>query len=284
MSASETNTSKQFVDLLDEDKPIAGQKFVCMSFVSPDRIVKQKEMFFFEQFLKHFDFAKSLEKFQQFCSFMSFKYDIPMDTVQGDLQEFIKSEKDNLIATSVEDEYRTFLDHKETQLEKEFSEMHQFQTNVRGVKIRGSFPTQEEAELRCKMLREQDPNHDIYVGPVGTWMPWEPEAYKTGRVEYLQDDLNRLMQEKTENEARAKDDFDARVREAKEKAIKDNIEKAKESGNKLTQNIDEQGNLVNIASGTGPLQTNEVVSTADIRKELFEGDVRDDDGTGRPGQ
>ena len=25
-----------YVDLLDEDKPISGQKFVCVSFVSPE--------------------------------------------------------------------------------------------------------------------------------------------------------------------------------------------------------------------------------------------------------
>ena len=28
------------------------------------------------------------------------------------------------------------------------------------MKIRGTFPTLEEAELRCKLLREIDPNHD----------------------------------------------------------------------------------------------------------------------------
>ena len=47
-----------------------------------------------------------------------------------------------------------------------------------------------------KLLREIDPNHDVYVGPVGMWMPWEPEAYKTGRVEYMEDELNQLMKEK----------------------------------------------------------------------------------------
>jgi nicotinamidase-related amidase len=31
------------LDLLEEDKPIAGQKFVCVSFVSPEKILKQKE-------------------------------------------------------------------------------------------------------------------------------------------------------------------------------------------------------------------------------------------------
>ena len=30
--------NKKYVDLLEEDKPIAGQKFVCVSFVSPEKI------------------------------------------------------------------------------------------------------------------------------------------------------------------------------------------------------------------------------------------------------
>ena len=48
--------NKSYVDLLVEDKPISGQKFVCISFLSPEKILKQKQLFFFEEFLKHFDF------------------------------------------------------------------------------------------------------------------------------------------------------------------------------------------------------------------------------------
>ena len=36
-------TEKKYVDLLDEDKPIANQKFVCISFVSPEKIIEKKE-------------------------------------------------------------------------------------------------------------------------------------------------------------------------------------------------------------------------------------------------
>jgi hypothetical protein len=61
----------KYVDLLEEDKPIAGQKFVCVSFCSPEQILKQKEMFFFEEFLKKWDLNKSMEKFVQFLNFVS---------------------------------------------------------------------------------------------------------------------------------------------------------------------------------------------------------------------
>ena len=48
----------KYVDLLDEDIPVAGQKFVCLSFISPEKILKQKEEFYFEQFLKQYDLKK----------------------------------------------------------------------------------------------------------------------------------------------------------------------------------------------------------------------------------
>ena len=37
----------EHIDLLDEDKAIAEQKFVCLSFVSPEKILKNKELFIF---------------------------------------------------------------------------------------------------------------------------------------------------------------------------------------------------------------------------------------------
>ncbi len=118
------------------------------------------------------------------------------------------------------------------------------------------------------MLREHDPAHDVYCGPVGVWMPWEPEAYKTGRVEYLENELNQLMHNKKTNEESAKDEFDKRVKQAKQKAIADNIEKAKESGNKLTQNITESGDLVNMTNSE--FVGNIAMTSADIRSELFD--------------
>ena len=130
-----------------------------------------------------------------------------------------------------------------------------------------------EAELRCKLLREVDPNHNVYVGPVGMWMPWDPEAYKTGRVEYLEEQLNQLMNEKVRNEEYAKVEFDKRVRQTKEDAIKKNIKLAKKTGNKLTQNIDKDGNLVGVNNTIeSSLGEKEEITTADIQKELFEGE------------
>lgn len=265
-----------YVDLLDEDKPIAGQKYCCISFLSPDKIIKKKEMFLFEEFLKKWDFLKSMEKFHQFMNFISFKYNLDFDTITEDMKSFVNEEKDNLLKTTIEDEYKNFMDENEEKLENEFNVKHNFQTNVRGIKVRGSYNTQEEAEMHCKMLRESDPNHDVYVGPVGLWMPWDPEAYKTGRVEYMEKELNELMNEKNKNEEGAKKEFDARVREAKEKAIQDNIKNSEKSGSTISQIIDNDGNLVNTRSvNFDDIPDEDVVMdnvSANIKREIFDKD------------
>ena len=227
------SANPKYVDLLDEDRPLANQKFVCVSFVSPEKILKDKQIFYFEKFLKEWEFSKTVEKYRQFMNFISYKYNLNFDSLSSDLEEFVTEEKDMLKNTSLEDDYHTFVDNSEEALQSAFDKEHDFQTSVRSVKIRGVYPTQEEAELRCKMLRELDPHHDVYVGPVGMWMPWDPEAYKTGRVEYLEDELNQLMHEKKANESKAKQEFDKRVREAKELAIEKNKKLAAETGNNL---------------------------------------------------
>jgi len=267
-------TKTTYVDLLEEDKPIANQKFVCVSFVSPEKILKQKDAFFFQEFLKTWDFNKSMEKSIQFLNFISFKYKLNFDYISQDFQDFVKEEREELMKTNIEDEYKTFIDQNEENLDNKFNTIHHFQTSVRGLKVRGVYPTLEEAELRCKMLRELDPSHDVYVGPVGLWMPWEPEAYKTGRVEYMEDELNQLMHEKTKNETFAKNAFDQRLKETKKKAIDENIKNAQKTGSSLTQNIDKEGNLYGVHNTQEQtlLDKNTEISVSDIRNELFEGD------------
>ena len=259
--------NQKYVDLLEEDKPLAGQKFVCVSFVSPEKILKQKEIFFFEEFLKKWELNKSMEKFIQFLNFVSFKHNMSFDDLSNDFKEFVKEEKETLLKTSMADEYKTFIDKNEEDLEKAFGINNQFQTSTRGLKIRGVYPTMEEAELRCKMLREIDSNHDVFVGPVGLWMPWEPE--------YMEEELNQFMHEKTKNESDAKNAFEQRVKETKQKAIEENIKNAEKSGNTLTQSIDDQGNLIGVNNATSQdfgLKDPETISVADIRSELFEGE------------
>lgn len=262
----------EYIDLLDEDKPIAEQKFVCLSFVSPDKILKDKNLYFFEKFVEQYNFNKQAELLTKFSNFVSFKYKLKIEDVTKDLEEFSRIEKDSMYE-NIEDDFKNFMEKNEDKYEAEFNKAHNFQTSVRGLKVRGVFPTQEEAEMRCKMLRQVDPNHDVYVGPVGIWVPFHPEAYKTGRVEYLEKELNQLMHEKHQNEEQAKLQFDKRVKESKLQAISENMEKAKKHGNKLTQTINEDGELVGTDEGnTIEKKLGINASMNEIEKELFEGD------------
>jgi hypothetical protein len=273
MDITKEEQNVKYVDLLDEDQSLAGQKFVCLSFLSPEKILKQKEQFYFEQFMKQYDLFKSLEKFTQFLSFVAYKYKLSFDKLQSDLEEFAKLEKDNIFNISLDAEYKTYIDHNEERLEQLFNKDNKFQTSTRGLKVRGCFPSQEEAEMRCKVLRELDPNHDILVGPVGVWLPWHPEAYKTGKVEYLESELNELMNEKQKNEKAAKTEFDKRIKEARKQAIEENIKKAKETGNVLTQTINKDGELVNvkdiISNENGLLKQGELATPDEVRDVLF---------------
>ncbi len=129
---------------------------------------------------------------------------------------------------------------------------------------------------RVEKLTEYVPGPDFPTGGIIV----EPkasilEAYKTGRVEYLEEELNELMHEKHKNEQKAKAEFDKRLAESRRTAIEENKKLAKASGNKLTQTLDGQGNLVGVANMSS-IETNlgdgGPVTAADIRKELFEGE------------
>jgi hypothetical protein len=263
-------SNPKYIDLCDEDPPIAGQKFACLSFVSPEKILKKRESFIFEQFLKQWEFSKCMEKSMDFFNFMAFKYHLKIDDIMKDFAEYAKEEDVKMKTSGIDDDYKTFMEKNEDKLNEQFNRAHAFQTSVRGMKLRGVFPTQDEAEMKCKKLREVDPNHDIFVGPVGMWIPWDPDAYKTGRIEFMEEELNQLHHEKLKNETKAKEEFERRIKETKQKAIKENIELAKKSGNVLTQTLNDEGELIGVKQ-TVDFEGRDVADTAsvNVRNELL---------------
>jgi hypothetical protein len=238
--------NSRYVDLLSEDPVIANQKFGCYSFVSPEKIIRNRDIFMFEKFVKQWQYSKGLSIFSDFTQYLSFKYNLNAESVMNDLVEFCKEEENVLKREDVEGDFKQFMDKNEDRLGQDYNRDNKFQTSVRGFINRGNFGTAEEAEKYAKEIRDRDPNHDIFVGRNFVWTPLDPDAYKTGRVEFLEEELNQLHHEKLKNEKQAKEEFDKRLYEAKRKAIQDNIDKAKKSGNKLTQTIDEEGNLTGV--------------------------------------
>lgn len=236
--------NSRYIDLLSEDPVIASQQYGCYSFVSPEKIIKNRNLFMFEKFVKQWEYSKALSLFSDFTQFLSFKYNIQSDNIMNDLVLFCKEEENVLKREDVEGDFKQYLDKNEERLAEEYNRNNKFQTSVRGFISRGNFGTIDEAEKYAKELRDRDPNHDIFVGRNFVWTPMDPDAYKTGRIEFLEEELNQLHHEKLANEKKAKEEFDKRLYDAKRRAIEDNIEKAKKSGNKLTQTMDENGNLV----------------------------------------
>ena len=66
--------------------------------------------------------AKSLEKYQHFLGFLSYKYSLTADDLNKDFEEFCETEKNNLFITSLEDEYKTYLDKNEEKLQKRYND------------------------------------------------------------------------------------------------------------------------------------------------------------------
>ena len=106
----------KYVDLLEVDKPIAGQAFGCFSFISPEKIIKERNEFYFEEFLKQWEMNKSMEKFHQFINFISYKYKLNFEDVMKDYEGFVTEEREHIISSSIEDDYKTFLDKEEDAL------------------------------------------------------------------------------------------------------------------------------------------------------------------------
>ena len=242
-----TNDGKlnpRYVDLLNEDPVLPSQMYGCYSFVSPEKIIKNRDMFMFEKFVKQWQYSKSISIFSDFVQFLSFKYSINSEAILNDLVTFCKEEENVLKREDVVADYAHFMDKNEERLAEEYNRDNKFQTSVRGFINRGNFSSAEEAEKYAKELRDRDPNHDIFVGRNFVWTPLDPDAYKTGRIEFLEEELNQLHHEKLKNEKKAKEEFEKRLYDAKRNAIEENVRKAKESGNKLTQTMDEDGNLI----------------------------------------
>ena len=46
--------SETKVDYLDEDEPLRNQNFVCVSFLNPEDVLKNKDAYYFSKFIEKF--------------------------------------------------------------------------------------------------------------------------------------------------------------------------------------------------------------------------------------
>ncbi len=191
-------------DYLDADPPLRGQNYACLSFLSPENVLKRKETFMFENFLK--DFSRDMN---EFFENLSAKY--------PDDKSIIKSVKDryNYVfdPSLIEEEYAFFIRMNGEKLEKDYLEQNNFQTTIRGLKVRGVFDTRREAEIRAQVLKKLDDKFNVYVADVGCWLPWDPNPDLIEDQEFAESQLNTLMKKYKENQLKKDEFFQERLKE-----------------------------------------------------------------------
>ena len=148
------------VDYLDVDTQIPGQQYVCISFISPEKVLIQKDQFIMKKFIKS-----------------------------------LTDESGNVVisADEFDTKYTDYISLNSEEIEQEFHKESGFQTTMRGVKIRGTYNTYDEATQRAKILQSSDRDFHVFVGQVGYWLPWDPNADNISDQQYMEKELNELM-------------------------------------------------------------------------------------------
>lgn len=184
-------------DHLEEDPSLRGQNYVCLSFISPEDILKKKECFIFEKYLKNFS-----NEMSEFFANLSNKYTNDIDALNS-----IKERYECIFNTDkIQEDYNFFHQLHEQDLNKEFYEKNDFHTSIRGIKVRGVFDTMKEANIRAEVLKRIDDKFHIYIGQVGCWLPWNPNPNDIQSQEFTETNLNTLMKKYKENQDK-KDEF-----------------------------------------------------------------------------
>ena len=178
------------VDYLDEDKPIRGQNFVLLSFLSPEDVLVNKEAYMFSQFLTKFskDMTTLLDG---------------IATKYSDSKDFVDSVKENnafiFDPKDMSEQYGFYKSIHNEELETSYHRDNNFTTSIRGIKVRGVFDTIEEAKNRSEFIKKIDNKFNIYIAQMGCWCPWSPNPDCLENQEYAETQLNTLMKEYKKN-------------------------------------------------------------------------------------
>ncbi len=240
MSTDKNNTVVE--DFLDEDTEIPGQRYVLLSFLSPEKVLDKKELFFFKKYLENYEVEwkiKNLEKFlvdtvkgindeldnrarelekndqlesAQICR----KNRLNVTDVMSNYQSYVTKNKADINKTKISESYDDFMFANKTKLEDEFYAMNDFHTSMRGIKVRGVFSNTKEAEIKAKKLQNKDKYHNIFMAEVGKWTPWDPSPHEVHDQDYNNEQLNTLMKKYKENEDSREKYFEERTKNSKQ--------------------------------------------------------------------
>jgi hypothetical protein len=204
-------------DFLSVDPPIPGQKFVCLSFLSPEKVLEDKHLYYMWNYERHLQ--RKIEELNE-------KLKESLNGADTGV-EINKTEP-----CSFKQFKEMFLDFEYAQhnvIEEKFHELNDFRTTKRGLKVRGVYDTEREAEFRAKQLRNRDPSHHVFKGQVGTWLVWDPHPDDIENQEYAEDELNTLMKKKKENEINKNLHWEEEKRQKMEAIQRDNLRRKQEN-------------------------------------------------------
>lgn len=229
-------------DFLEADAAIRGQNFVCLSFISPEKVLKNKEVF-------------KVTKFLEFLFKDSNSVDSEGKVIPSPAQiarEKMLKDPSSITYDAVNEMYEDWKYTRDEDLEASFAEQNDFHTTTRGLKVRGVYETEREAKVRAQVLQRKDPSFHVFVGQVGYWLPWDPSADGVAEQEYTEGALNELVKKYKENLQQRDDHYEEVKREKLERIRKENEEKRKKllesgvTGSHLHSAEDSKKNVENL--------------------------------------
>lgn len=188
-------------DYLDVDPPVRGQKYVSLSYLCPEDILDDKNVFVFEEFLKGFSSQMAM-----LFDNLAQKYpdDKPLiDTIR-------ENNLDLFDGKELQEKYRFFYKTNAASLEEVFHERNNFRTTIRGIKVRGVYANKKEGEAHIMKLKAHDKHHNIWLGEVGAWLPFADNPNEVENQTYPEESLNKLMKEYMKNREMSKEYFEKR--------------------------------------------------------------------------
>jgi hypothetical protein len=136
---------------------------------------------------------------------------------------------------------------------------------MRGIKVRGTFDTIEEAKVRSEFLKKIDNKFNIYIAQVGCWCPWSPNPESLENQEYSETQLNTLMKEYKKN----MDNRDI-VFENRKQTLASNsapVESAGAAGDNVeASNENEDGNIVRLDEVKEEIEKTDVWTERNVEK------------------
>src|SRR5512137_800096 len=104
------------IDYLDEDPEIPTQKYCIVSFLSPEKVIQDKQRFMFGEFIQFMNYDWKVKGLEHFMAFLSKKYGVKIDDLLKDATEFTQVREKEIKETDLEEQYQVFLLKHEKEL------------------------------------------------------------------------------------------------------------------------------------------------------------------------